>query len=171
MRLSDRSIRECLKDGSIIIVPDVYSIQPNGVDVRLGEKFIVTDDFGRTREHIGKLLLRPNKFILGETLEHVTISPKLSGTITGTSSRGRDGLLIHVSAGDIDPGWSGRLTLEIKNLNEHKSIWLYPGMRIGKILFDWMDQEPEFPYGHPSLGSHYQGQTQVSCSLEEDWKE
>ena len=109
------------------------------------------------------LILHPGEFILGSTFEHVTLPNNIAGRIDGKSSLGRLGLLIHSTAGYVDPGWSGNLTLELSNVSK-LPIALYPGMKIGQISFVRMTSEVENPYGSEKLKSKYQGQTRPEAS-------
>jgi dCTP deaminase len=174
--LSDRTIRALLAEGRIVIDPlDEAHIQPASVDVRLGDTFLAFQrhitaeiDPWTTHESLmetvvvapgGSFILHPGEFVLGTTLERLTLPDDIVARIEGKSSLGRLGLLIHATAGFVDPGWtSGQITLELSNVAP-LPIRLRPGMRIAQFSFIRMDAPAERPYGHPSLGSKYQGQT------------
>ncbi len=174
MILSDRTIKEYIDDGRIIIEPyEAASVQPSSVDVRLDHRFIVfrnhTRGFIDVKANLEDLtdmveasdddpfILHPGEFVLGSTLERVAIPANLVGRIEGKSSLGRLGLLIHTTAGFVDAGWDGQLTLEFSNVAS-LPITLYPGMKIGQISFIEMTTDADNPYGTGSLGSKYQGQ-------------
>lgn len=174
MVLSDRDIRVELEAGHIVIDPlDVANIQPASVDVRLGSNFRVFRNSTHTyidpmskqpdlTESIdvpegGAFILHPGQFALGTTLERITIPDDVLGKLEGKSTLGRLGLMIHSTAGYVDPGWDGELTLELSNVAT-LPIMLHPGMRIGQMSFERMSCPVEHPYGCSELGSHYQGQ-------------
>jgi dCTP deaminase len=108
-------------------------------------------------------MLHPGEFVLGQTREKISLGNSLLGRLDGKSSLGRLGLLIHSTAGYVDPGWVGNLTLELGNV-ARLPIALYPGMRIGQISFHRMSSEVERPYGSSELRSRYQGQTEPTAS-------
>jgi dCTP deaminase len=174
MILSDRTIREFLADGRIVIDPlDPADIQPSSVDLHLDNRFRVfrnhtrrvidvkEDQTDLTEEVVvnndDAFILHPGEFALGSTLERVAIPDDLVGRIEGKSSLGRLGLLIHTTAGFVDAGWDGHLTLELSNV-ANLPITLYPGMKIGQISFIQMTTAADVPYGASSLGSKYRGQ-------------
>ena len=174
MVLSDRTIKEELDKGRIVIEPlDPSCIQPASVDLHLGDQLLVflnyTRPFIDVREHLGDLtesvwiaddkpfMLHPGQFVLATLLEYIEIPDDLLGRLDGKSSLGRIGLLIHSTAGFIDPGWRGRLTLELSNV-ANLPITLYKGMKIGQVSFMRLTTPSETPYGSPSLGSKYQDQ-------------
>lgn len=172
MILSDRSLRERLAFGSIKIEPyDETLIQPSSIDVRLDDRFIcfINDgviDVKKSSDRFtysvsagnsNPFRLEPGQFALGSTLESVTVPDDLVGRIEGKSSLGRLGLLIHATAGFVDAGWTGQLTLEFSNVSP-LPILLYPGMKIGQISFMEMTTPAENPYGRSINGSKYQGQ-------------
>ena len=180
MVLSDRSIREAISSGSIVIEP--YSdkdVQPASVDFHLANKILVfrnsTLPYIDLRKEIPNLteeviiqdddpfMLHPGEFVLGSTLEKLTLANDLVARIEGKSSLGRLGLMIHSTAGFIDPGWSGNLTLELANVSR-LPITLYFGMRIGQISFQHMTTEVDRPYGSKELSSRYQGQQSPTAS-------
>jgi len=172
--LSDRTIREEVAAGRIIIEPfDDDAVQPSSVDVKLDRYFRVFRnhtlghiDLKENLEELTELvqasdedpfILHPGEFVLGSTLERIAIPADLVGRIEGKSSLGRLGLLIHTTAGFVDAGWDGTLTLEFSNVAS-LPITLYPGMKIGQISFIRMTTEADNPYGTGKLGSKYQGQ-------------
>ena len=174
MILSDRSIREALEAGRIVIDPlDDACIQPSSVDLRLDRRFRVflnhtlgLIDVKRdlsdlttlvTVEEDDPFILHPGEFVLGATLERVAVPVDLVGRLEGKSSLGRIGLLIHSTAGFVDAGFEGQLTLELSNV-ANLPITLYPGMKIGQISFQQMTTPADRPYGSGSLGSKYLGQ-------------
>ena len=172
--LSDRSIREELAAGRIEIDPlDETSIQPSSVDLRLDHFFRVflnhTTPVIDVKQDLGELtreieidegdafILHPGEFVLGSTLERVGLPDDLVARIEGKSSLGRLGLLIHSTAGFIDPGFNGHVTLELSNVAS-LPITLYPEMRVGQVSFLQMTTPADVPYGQGALGSKYQGQ-------------
>jgi dCTP deaminase len=172
--LSDRSIRQALDDGSIAIEPLLEgAIQPSSVDVRVDRYFRVFRndttpyiDPKRPQEDLTELvevedgaafILHPGEFVLGSTLERVAIGSGIVGRLDGKSSLGRLGLLIHSTAGFVDPGFGGHLTLELSNV-ANLPIAIYPGMRIGQLSFARMTTAAEVPYGSESTRSKYQDQ-------------
>lgn len=180
MVLSDHTIKEELAAGRLIIEPlDPTFIQPASVDVRLDRKVLVFRNNRRpfidVRQDASDLtelvevtdnnpfILHPNEFVLGSTLESVTLPNDLVGRLEGKSSLGRLGLLIHSTAGYVDPGWQGHLTLELSNV-ANLPITLYYGMKIGQISFLRLTSPADHPYGSQDAGSRYQGQTQPTPS-------
>ncbi|MER3452546.1 MAG: dCTP deaminase [Armatimonadota bacterium] len=174
MILSDRSIREELAAGRIVIDPlDPRCIQPSSVDLHLDRFFRVflnhtmrVIDVKEDQEELTELveikpddafILHPGEFVLGSTHERVILPGDLVGRLEGKSSLGRLGLLIHSTAGFVDPGFEGHLTLELSNV-ANLPITLYPGMKIGQISFLRMTTPAEQPYGTRAIGSKYQGQ-------------
>ena len=174
MILSDRTIKAQIAAGRLVIEPfDAGRVQPSSVDLRLDRTFLVFRNTRRAyldvKEPVDDLMerialeddepivLHPAEFILGSTIETVTIPDDLVGRLEGRSSVGRLGVVIHSTAGYIDPGFSGQITLEIANL-ANIPIRLYPGMRIAQISFSQMTTAAETPYGQKRLGSKYQGQ-------------
>lgn len=174
--LSDRTIREELEAGRIVIDPlGDAAVQPSSVDLRLDRHFRVfrnhtmavidvkVDNTALTElvsvvDDDDPFILHPGEFVLGTTLEHVEVPSDLVARLEGKSSLGRLGLLIHSTAGFVDAGFQGQLTLELSNV-ANLPITLYPGMKIGQISFIRMTTEAEQPYGSSSVGSKYQGQT------------
>ena len=175
MVLSDRSIRRLVADGRIGIDPfDDSLVQPSSVDVRVDQYFRVFRnsrypfiDVKKPMEDLTELveidgdepfILHPGEFVLGSTLERVTLPDDLVARLEGKSSLGRLGLLIHSTAGFIDPGWDGHVTLELSNV-ANLPITIYYGMKIGQLSFVEMTEAAESPYGSSKLGSKYRGQT------------
>lgn len=172
--LSDRDIRHAIESERLVIDPlDAALIQPSSIDVRLDSLFRVFNNQRYT--HIDPKLeqpdlttlvevpadepfvLHPGEFVLGATLERFTLPADLAGRLEGKSSLGRLGLLTHSTAGFIDPGFTGHITLELSNV-ANLPITLWPGMKVGQLaLFD-MTSPAETPYGSSALGSKYQGQ-------------
>jgi dCTP deaminase len=178
MVLSDRGMRQAILNKLITIEPlKDHQIQPASIDVHLGSEFIsfvgegVLDPrqdnschhFLETPEEGAFYLLPPGGFVLGTTLEKVTIGNQHVCRVEGKSSLGRLGLLVHVTAGFIDPGFSGQVTLEFSNVAP-LPIKLWPGMKIAQLSFVKLDQPAERPYGHPELNSKYQGQVGTTPS-------
>jgi dCTP deaminase len=174
MILSDRSIREELAAGRIVIDPlDDTCIQPSSVDLHVDRYFRLfrnhTQRVIDVKENQGDLtelvevpdgealILHPGEFVLGSTLERVALPVDLVARLEGKSSLGRLGLLIHSTAGFVDAGFDGHLTLELSNV-ANLPITVYPGMKIGQISFLKMSTPAERPYGSEGLGSKYQGQ-------------
>ena len=173
--LSDRSIREEIEEGRIAVDPlGDGAVQPASVDLSLSDSFRVfrntSKPFVDVREPVDDLtepvqiaadepfVIQPGTFFLGSTLETITLPDDIVGRVDGRSSLGRLGLLVHATAGYIDPGWTGRLTLELSNQSQ-MPIALYQGMRIAQISFLRLSTPVDRPYGSPELGSKYQGQT------------
>ena len=174
MILSDVTIREELAAGRIVIEPLAEgSVQPSSVDLHCDRLFRVfrndTTPFIDPKQRqedltelvevkeAGAFILHPGEFVLGSTLERVALPTDLVARLEGKSSLGRLGLLIHSTAGFVDAGWDGHLTLELSNV-ANLPIALYPGMRIGQISFLRMTTPADVPYGGPTTGSKYQGQ-------------
>ena len=174
MILSDRSINEELAAGRIVIDPlGEAAIQPSSVDLHTDCLFRVfrndTTPFidpKEPQEDLTELveidqdrafILHPGEFVLGSTLERVALPGDIVGRLEGKSSLGRLGLLIHSTAGFVDAGWDGHLTLELSNV-ANLPIAIYPGMKIGQISFLRMTTAAEHPYGSDVTGSKYQGQ-------------
>ena len=174
MILSDRDIKSQLAAGRIIIDPlDEACIQPSSIDVKVSNLFRVfrnhtaavidvKQDLTDLTELVeieadGVFMLHPGEFVLGSTLERVGVPDDLVARVEGKSSLGRLGLLIHSTAGFIDAGFDGHVTLELANV-ANLPITLYPGMKIGQISFMTMTSPAENPYGKGAKGSKYQGQ-------------
>jgi len=172
--LSDRTIKRLLGEGRIDIDPyDEALVQPSSVDVRVDRWFRVFRnsrypyiDVKQEQEELTELveiddetpfILHPGEFVLGSTLERIRLPEDLVARLEGKSSLGRLGLLIHSTAGFIDPGWDGHVTLELSNV-ANLPITIYFGMKIGQVSFVQMTEPAETPYGAGSLGSKYQGQ-------------
>jgi len=172
--LSDRSIREQIDAGRIVIEPlDPKGLQPSSVDLRLDRWFRVFRnhtmghiDVKQNLEELTQLIeaddehpfmLHPGEFVLGSTLERVEVPDDLVARLEGKSSLGRLGLLIHSTAGFVDAGFAGQLTLELSNV-ANLPITLYPEMKIGQISFQKMTTPAENPYGSGKLGSKYLNQ-------------
>ena len=174
MVLSDGAIRRLIEAGRIGIDPyDSTLLQPSSLDVRVDRFFRVfrnsrypfidvrepQDDLTELVEVDGDepFILHPGEFVLGSTLECVTLPDDLVARLEGKSSLGRLGLLIHSTAGFIDPGWDGHVTLELSNV-ANLPITIYPAMKIGQLSFVQLSEPAEKPYGSGGLGSKYQGQ-------------
>lgn len=174
MIFSDRTIRQAIAEGRIEIDPFEPSfVQPSSVDLRVDRQFRVFEnhkyphiDPRSPQEDLTNLIeveegeafiLHPGEFVLGSTLERVRLGNDIVARLEGKSSLGRLGLLIHSTAGFVDPGFDGYLTLELSNVSK-LPIAIYPGMKIGQISFYQMTTAAEHPYGDRSLGSKYQGQ-------------
>jgi dCTP deaminase len=174
MVLSDRTIRRLLEEGRIGIDPyDPALMQPSSLDVRVDRLFRVFRnsrypyiDVKREQEELTELvevaddepfILHPGEFVLGSTLEVVSLPDDLVARLEGKSSLGRLGLLIHSTAGFIDPGFDGHVTLELSNV-ANLPITIYPGMKIGQLSFMQLSEPAERPYGSSGMGSKYQGQ-------------
>ena len=174
MLLSDRDIRARVDIGDIELDPFTPEmIQPASIDVRLDRFFRVFNDRQYTyvdpAEDQGELteqfsvaqgepwILHSGEFVLGSTLERVHISSQIAARLEGKSSLGRLGILTHSTAGFIDPGFNGYITLELSNVSP-LPVKLWPGMKIGQICFFELSSPAEHPYGSQALGSHYQGQ-------------
>ena len=180
MVLSDRTIRAEVEAGRIVFDPfDPGLVQPSSVDVRVDRKFRVFQnsrypyiDVRQPMEDLTELVevsgdapfvLHPGEFVLGQTLECVTLPDDVVARLEGKSSLGRLGLLIHSTAGFVDPSWHGNLTLELSNV-ANLPITIYHGMPIGQISFMRMDAAVERPYGSEETGSKYQGQAEPTPS-------
>ena len=178
--LSDRTIRAEIEAGRIEIDPfDPSRIQPSSVDLTVDRKFRVFHnarhpyiDVRKPMEDLtelveiegeGPFILHPGEFVLGQTLEKVSLPDDLVARLEGKSSLGRLGLLIHSTAGFVDSGFSGNLTLELSNV-ANLPITIYYGMPIGQISFMRMDQPVEHPYGAGENASKYQGQGEPTPS-------
>jgi dCTP deaminase len=172
--LSDRSIRAAVEEGRIRIDPfDPVMVQPSSIDVRVDRYFRVFENHRYPsidpRAHQPELtkevatevdtpfILHPGEFVLGSTLEVVELGDDIVARLEGKSSLGRLGLLIHSTAGFVDPGFEGHLTLELSNVAT-LPIAIYPGMRIGQLSFYELSTPAEAPYGSREAGSKYQGQ-------------
>ena len=180
MILSDRTIREELAAGHIVIDPfDDACIQPSSIDLHVDREFRVFQnnrypfiDVKNEQPDLTELvevkegepfILHPGEFVLGSTLERVALPDDLVARLEGKSSLGRLGLLIHSTAGYVDPGWDGYLTLELSNV-ANLPITIYPGMKIGQISFFQLSTPADVPYGSKSMRSKYQGQRGPTAS-------
>lgn len=180
MVLSDRTIREEIESGRIVIDPHRDDlVQPSSVDLRVDSKYRVFNnsrypfiDVKQPMEELTELvtteedepfILHPGEFVLGQTLERVTLPDDLVARLEGKSSLGRLGLLIHSTAGFVDAGFSGNLTLELSNV-ANLPITIYHGMPIGQLSFMRMDRPVERPYGDTDNRSKYQGQAEPTAS-------
>jgi dCTP deaminase len=178
--LSDRDIRAAISAGEVRIDPyDARDLQPSSVDLHVDRSFRVFRnnryafiDVRTPQPDLTELLrvdddepfiLHPGEFVLGQTVEWVELPNDLVARLEGKSSLGRLGLLIHSTAGYVDPGWKGNLTLELSNV-ANLPIALYYGMRIGQISFFRMSSPVDRPYGSADLGSKYQGQSEPTAS-------
>ena len=174
MLLSDRDLRAEIDAGRLRIEPfDAKLLQPSSIDVRLDRFFRVfvntkythidpslqQDELTSLVEPEGDepFVLHPGEFVLGSTFEQITLPDDLAGRLEGKSSLGRLGLLTHSTAGFIDPGFSGHITLELSNV-ANLPITLWPGMKIGQLCLFRLSSPAEHPYGSAGVGSRYQGQ-------------
>ena len=181
MVLSDRDIRAEIDAGRIVIDPYIpEAVQPSSVDLHLDRRFRVFRnsrypyiDVREPQPELTELLeiggdepfiLHPGEFVLGSTLERVELPNDLVARLEGKSSLGRLGLLIHSTAGYVDPGWEGNLTLELSNV-ANLPITLYDGMKIGQISFQRLSSPVEVGYGDARIGSKYRGQRDPTASL------
>lgn len=171
--LSDRSIREAIDSGHLVIQPwEERFLQPASVDLRLGTEFRVFRNYRlpyidvkqemanltelvTVEDEASPFILHPDEFVLAVTLERVEVPDDLVGRLDGKSSLGRLGLIVHSTAGFVDPGFKGRLTLELRNIS-NLPITLYAGMPVSQISFVHLTTPSDRPYG--SKGSKYQGQ-------------
>ncbi|HWK91398.1 MAG TPA: dCTP deaminase [Luteimicrobium sp.] len=180
MLLSDRDIRAELDAGRVVLDPyEPSMLQPSSIDVRLDKFFRLFDnhrypfidpsqeqpELTRLVEAQGDepLVLHPGEFVLGSTFETVTLPDDVAARLEGKSSLGRLGLLTHSTAGFIDPGFSGHVTLELSNVAT-LPITLWPGMKIGQLCFFRLSSPAENPYGSEAYGSRYQGQRGPTAS-------
>ena len=174
MLLSDRSIKEAVASRRVIIDPyDEEMVQPASIDLRLGRTlrvfrsttvpFIdVMQEYPDLTElveidEVNPFYLHPSEFALGVILEYIALPKDLAARLDGKSSLGRLGLMVHSTAGWVDPGWKGHLTLELSNVSS-LPISLYSGMKVSQISFFDMTTPAERPYGSRTLGSKYQDQ-------------
>jgi len=180
--LSDRDIKAYIKEGKLIIAPmddPKRQIQPSSIDLRLGNTFLHFKVEGRafidpTKDSLQDLMgtievedgkpffLRPGEFVLGTTIETIKLPEDLVARVDGRSSLGRLGVIVHATAGYVDPGFCGQITLELSNIN-HVPIALYPGMRICQISFYTLTSPAETPY-YKKEGSKYQNQKGPTAS-------
>ncbi|WP_297540859.1 dCTP deaminase [Amycolatopsis sp.] len=174
MLLSDRDLRKELDSQRLGVDPfDPAMLQPSSIDVRLDRFFRVFNNTKYThidpklqqdeltsmveKDNDEAFVLHPGEFVLGSTFECVSLPDDLAGRLEGKSSLGRLGLLTHSTAGFIDPGFSGHITLELSNV-ANLPITLWPGMKIGQLCLFRLTSAAEFPYGSTEAGSRYQGQ-------------
>ena len=174
MLLSDRDIRAEVDRGRVTLDPyDPAMVQPSSIDVRLDRLFRVFEnhryphidpskeqsELTREVEPVGEepFILHPGEFVLGSTYERVALPDDVAARLEGKSSLGRLGLLTHSTAGFIDPGFTGHVTLELSNVAT-LPIKLYPGMKIGQLCFFRLSSPSEHPYGSAASGSRYQDQ-------------
>jgi dCTP deaminase len=179
--LSDRDIRAEIEAGRIVIDPFIPdAVQPSSVDLHLDRRFRVFRnsrypyiDVRADQPELTELveiggdepfILHPGEFVLGSTFERVGLPNDLVARLEGKSSLGRLGLLIHSTAGYVDPGWEGNLTLELSNV-ANLPITLYDGMKIGQISFHRLSSPVEVAYGDARIGSKYRGQRDPTASL------
>jgi dCTP deaminase len=180
MILSDVDIRKEIESGRIVIDPfDPAAIQPSSIDLHVDDRFRVFANSRYPYIDVKKempgltevvevadpdpFILHPGEFVLGSTLERVAIPDDMVARLEGKSSLGRLGLLIHSTAGYVDPGWDGFLTLELSNV-ANLPITIYPGMKIGQISFFRLSTAAERPYGSTETRSKYQGQRGPTAS-------
>ncbi|HEY7722449.1 MAG TPA: dCTP deaminase [Pedococcus sp.] len=180
MLLSDRDIKAEIDTDRVRLDPyDPGMIQPSSIDVRLDKFFRLFDnhkypviDPAKDQPELTRLVevepedgfvLHPGEFVLGSTLETVSLPDDLAARVEGKSSLGRLGLLTHATAGFVDPGFSGHVTLELSNVATLPII-LWPGMKIGQLCFFRLSSPAENPYGSAKYGSHYQGQRGPTAS-------
>ncbi len=186
MIFSDRTIRDAVASGRIVIDPFEPSyVQPSSIDLRVDRRFRVFENHRypfidpkasqpdltvevEASDH-EPFVLHPGEFVLGSTLELVKLADDVVARLEGKSSLGRLGLLIHSTAGFVDPGFQGHLTLELSNV-ANLPIAIYPGMKIGQISFYALTTPAEHPYGSSEAGSKYQGQRGPTASrIHEDF--
>ena len=180
MLLSDTDIRRAIDSSRITLDPwEPDYVQPSSVDVRLDRYFRLFDnhkysviDPAAEQEGLTRLVdagtdapfvLHPGEFVLGSTYERVSLPDDIAARLEGKSSLGRLGLLTHSTAGFIDPGFTGHITLELSN-TATMPIMLYPGMKIGQLCFFQLSSPAEAPYGQGASGSRYQGQRGPTAS-------
>jgi len=180
MLMSDRDIRAEIEAGNIGLEPlDMSLLQPSSFDVRLDRFFRLFDNhkygFIDPAENMSELtrlvevksdepfILHPGEFVLGSTYEYVTLPDNIAARLEGKSSLGRLGLLTHSTAGFVDPGFKGHVTLELANVS-NLPIKLWPGMKVGQLCFFQLTSPSENPYGSDKYGSRYQGQRGPTAS-------
>lgn len=180
MLMSDRDIRESLESGRIGLEPlEMGLLQPSSIDVRLDRFFRLFDnhkyafiDPAEQQDELTRLIevksdepfiLHPGEFVLGSTYEFVTLPDDVAARLEGKSSLGRLGLLTHSTAGFVDPGFKGHVTLELSNVAT-LPIKLWPGMKIGQLCFFQLTSPAEHPYGSDKYSSRYQGQRGPTAS-------
>lgn len=189
--LSDKDLKKYLSRGKIVIEPlenpDIQ-IQPSSVDLRIGNEFkgfriirkpcIDPMDKSDIESYMESFylekgqpfIIHPGEFALATTYETVTVPPDLVARVEGRSSIGRLGITMHVTAGYVDPGFSGKITLEISNIGK-MPVALYTGQRVCQIVFETMTSPSEKPYGHPDRDSKYMGQkSPVTSKIKQDYE-
>ncbi len=189
--LSDKDIKECLKSGKIVINPlqnPEVQIQPSSVDLRIGREFkgfriirkpcIDPMDQSDLESYMESFyidegepfIIHPGEFALATTYETIKLPHDLVARVEGRSSMGRLGVTMHVTAGYIDPGFHGKITLEISNIGK-MPVALYTGQRVCQIVFETMTSPSEKPYGHPDRDSKYMGQkSPVTSKIKHDYE-
>jgi len=189
--LSDQDIKKCLESGKIIIEPlekPEIQIQPSSVDLRIGSEFkgfrivrkpcIDPMDKGDLESYMESFyidegepfIIHPGEFALATTYETVKLPDDLVARVEGRSSMGRLGITMHVTAGYIDPGFQGKITLEISNIGK-MPVALYTGQRVCQIVFETMTSPSQRPYGHPDRDSKYMGQKRpISSKIKQDYE-
>ena len=185
--LSDKDLKKCIDDGKIVIDPltDEKQIQPSSIDMRIGDEFKVfrvirkpfidpkdDDDIASYMESLTvedgeAFIIHPNEFALATTYEYVKVPDDLVARVEGRSSMGRLGVTMHVTAGYIDPGFEGKITLEISNIGAMPGA-LYPCQRVCQLVFETMTTPADKPYGHPDRNSKYMGQKSPESSRIKD---
>lgn len=180
MLLSDRDILRQVESGRVSLSPwDASLVQPSSIDVRLDRYFRIFEnhryaviDPAAEQSELTRLVspagddpfvLHPGEFVLGATYEYVTLPDDIAARLEGKSSLGRLGLLTHSTAGFIDPGFNGHITLELSNMST-LPLKLYPGMKVGQLCFFQLSSPAAHPYGSKTTGSHYQGQRGPTAS-------
>lgn len=180
MLLSDRDIKAQIDAGRVVLDPyDPTMIQPSSIDIRMDKFFRLFDnhkypfiDPAQEQDELTRLIevdpgdafvLHPGEFVLGSTYETITLPDDVAARVEGKSSLGRLGLLTHATAGFVDPGFSGHVTLELSNVAT-LPIKLWPGMKIGQLCFFQLSSPAQNSYGSKAYGSHYQGQRGPTAS-------
>jgi len=178
--LSDRDIKTEIDGGRVCLEPyDEAMVQPSSIDVRLDKYFRLFDnhkypfiDPAEDQPELTRLIevergepfiLHPGEFVLGSSFEIVTLPDDLAARLEGKSSLGRLGLVTHSTAGFVDPGFNGHVTLELSNAAT-LPIKLWPGMKVGQLCFFRLSSPAENPYGSAKSGSRYQGQRGPTAS-------
>jgi dCTP deaminase len=178
MILADRDLRNRIQQDLVITPFDETCIQPSSYDLHLMDEVLVFDNYQASEIDVRKkidvtrmvkieengFVVHPGEFILGSTTEKFKIPLDLAGKLEGKSSLGRLGLLIHATAGFVDPGFEGQLTFEITNVSR-LPIRIYGGMKVAQICFLTMSSAVEIGYGDKRLGSKYGGQTGPTASM------
>lgn len=167
MILSDKSIRLALKIGNLVIEPEPqdWQIQPSSVELTLGTEFLTPYSPEGTKPYVYEkaYTIMPGECMLATTNEKITLPDNMVGRVEGKSSWGRRFLMVHATAGFVDPGFSGKITLELVNLSQVSQIIPIRGP-IAQLSLQRTDFRVDRPYGHPGLNSHYQGQSTVTPS-------